>query len=92
MARPVRPLPRDTYQGWPDIVAENVLVEVARQFAENVRAQVGDQSVRSCAERCDISHVTLKRILDGTVWPDMYTIAKLEIGFNVDLWPGRIER
>jgi len=92
MARPERALPREMFQGWPDIASIDPLSEVARQFAENLREQMGDKSLRACAQQCGISHVTLMRILDGTVWPDMFTIAKLELGFDADLWPGRVTR
>jgi hypothetical protein len=66
--------------------------EVARRFTENLSAAIGDQSVRAAAQQADVAHATILAILEGRVWPDMYTIAKLERGLDADLWPGRIDK
>jgi transcriptional regulator with XRE-family HTH domain len=65
--------------------------EVARQLAENLRLAIGDRSVRSVARAADVDHSTIAAILNGRTWPDLYTIAKLERGLGMDLWPGRIK-
>ncbi|MGG7507553.1 hypothetical protein [Plantibacter sp. YIM 135249] len=66
--------------------------EVARQLAKNVQAAIGDRSVRSVAKDTGVDHTTILAILGGRVWPDLYTIAKLELGLGADLWPGRQRR
>jgi transcriptional regulator with XRE-family HTH domain len=64
--------------------------EVARQFALNVRAAIGDRSIRAAAQDVGVDHSTIVAVLQGRTWPDLATIAKLELGFGVDLWPGRM--
>jgi len=63
--------------------------EVARQFALNLRGAIGERSVRDAARSAGVNHVTIQLILKGQRWPDLETIAKLERGLGVDLWPGR---
>jgi len=89
MARPERAKPRDVVPGWPDARSDDPVGEVARQFTLRLRAAIGDRSLRDAGTITGTSHVTLLKILDGQVWPDMATIAKLELGLGVDLWPGR---
>lgn len=87
MARPFRDRPRDLTPSWPDVPSTTSVGEVARQFALNLRSAVGDRSLRAAANACDLSHVTVASILDGRVWPDLETIAKLEDGLQTRLWP-----
>lgn len=47
------------------------------------------RSIRSVALDSGIGNVTLVSILAGKAWPDLATIARLETGLGVDLWPGR---
>ena len=89
MSRSARAKPRDLAPAWPDGPAETPIAEVARRFALNLREAIGDDSVRTVAYVAGLNHVTLIRIMDGTVWPDLETIAKIEFGFAKDLWPGR---
>jgi len=74
------------------MASEDPVGEVARRFAENLRIAIGEQSVRAVAQKSEVAHVTILAILDGRVWPDMFTISKLERGLDVDLWPGRISQ
>lgn len=78
--------------GWPSVPAVDPTAEVARQLAENLRAAIGERSIRSAARDADVDHATINAILNGRTWPDLYTIAKLERGLNADLWPGRLGR
>ncbi|WP_158613392.1 helix-turn-helix transcriptional regulator [Frigoribacterium sp. PhB160] len=39
------------------------------------------------AEAAGVTHTTLLSVLAGQVWPDLETIAKLERGLGVALWP-----
>lgn len=90
MSRPSRPHPHELADGWPEVPAVDPTAEVARQLAQNLRAAIGDRSVRSAARDTDVDHATISAILNGKTWPDLYTIAKLERGLGADLWPGRI--
>ena len=72
---------------WPDMRSEDPIGEVARRFAQNLRRAVGDRSIRSVAEASGVTHTTLLSVLAGQVWPDLETIAKLEHGLGIDLWP-----
>lgn len=87
MARPFRARPCDLSDNWPDTPSASGVGEVARLFALNLRAAIGERSLRAAAAACDLSHVTLASILDGRVWPDLETIAKLEQGLQTRLWP-----
>lgn len=89
MSRPVRPKPRDLTPDWPDRPSPDPIAEVARVFALNIRTAMATRSARAVALSADISHVTLLAILDGRVWPDLATVAKLEHYLGVDAWPGR---
>jgi hypothetical protein len=35
-----------------------------------------------------VSHVTILNVLAGRAWPDLSTIARLEVALGVALWPG----
>lgn len=91
MPREVRPKPRDLTSSWPDTQADTGVGEVARRFALNLVAAIGNQSVRAAARDIGLNHVTLLGILDGRTWPDLETIAKIERGLKADLWPGRVD-
>jgi hypothetical protein len=66
--------------------------EVARQFALNVQAAIGDRSIRAASLDVGVDPSTMLSVLRGRSWPDLATIAKLESGFGVDLWPGRLNK
>lgn len=40
-------------------------------------------------EATGVDFTTIAAILNGEVWPDLMTIARLEVGLAKDLWPGR---
>ncbi|TFC35507.1 MULTISPECIES: helix-turn-helix transcriptional regulator [Cryobacterium] len=90
MSRPARPAPRDLVVGWPDVPSAGAVGEVARQFAVNVQAAIGERSVRAVARDAGLDHTTLLSVLHGRSWPDLATVARLENGLGVDLWPGRV--
>lgn len=74
---------------WPDVESQDPIGEVARQFAINLRTAMGARTLRDVAKLTDVDHTTIQAILQGRSWPDLYTMAKLEFGLGVDLWPGR---
>ena len=89
MARTHRASPAELTPGWPEAESPDPIAEVARQFALNVRAAIGSRSVRSMADASGMDHGGLLRVLAGETWPDLATIAKIERGLGVDLWPRR---
>ena len=90
MSRPARSAPRERSEKWPDVASLDPAGEVARQFALNVREAIGDRTLRAAGEATGVDHSTIQAILAGNAWPDLETIAKLEIGLDADLWPGRV--
>lgn len=89
MPRTARAKPRELAAGWPDVPAVDLVAEIARRFAVNLREAIGTSSVRSVAASLGLNHSTLLGIMDGQTWPDLETIAKIELGLNRDIWPGR---
>ena len=75
---------------WPHVASLDPIGEVARLFAENLRIAIGDRSIRAAANDAGVDHSTIMAVLQGRTWPDLATIARLEMGFGVDLWPGRV--
>ncbi|NQX22724.1 helix-turn-helix transcriptional regulator [Curtobacterium sp. VKM Ac-2852] len=78
-----------TASPWPDVPSEDALAEVARRLVLNVRAAMDGRSIRAVAVDVGVGNVTLSNVLAGKAWPDLATIARLEQGLDVDLWPGR---
>lgn len=63
--------------------------ETARRFANNLRAAMGKVSMRRVAADAGLDEGTLRRVLAGSVWPDLHTIARLEEALAVELYPRR---
>ena len=89
MPRPLRSTPRELVPSWPDGPAADAVGEIARRFAANVRDAIGARSIRKAAESIGVHHATLLAILDGRTWPDLETIAKIELGLGTEIWPRR---
>lgn len=87
MVRTSRPRPVDLVAPWPHGATRDPAGRAAAGFAMALRTAMGDRSTGSVAADCGLNHQTLHGILDGVVWPDMYTIAKLEHGLRTRLWP-----
>ena len=87
MANAKRLLPVELCSGWSENPSDNPSTEAVRQFAQNVRGAIGDNSVRSVAAECGLSHVTVLNALNGKSWPDAWTITHLERGLNTEPWP-----
>jgi len=62
-------------------------VETARLVAVNLRAALDGMSLRQANRLTGVDHTTIAAILNGTVWPDLHTLARLEHGLNARLWP-----
>ncbi|MFD5410388.1 helix-turn-helix domain-containing protein [Streptomyces sp. NPDC060048] len=46
-------------------------------------------SVAELSRRSGVSRLTIANVLAGRVWPDLLTVASLELALERDLWPGR---
>ncbi|WP_108250378.1 helix-turn-helix domain-containing protein [Planctomonas deserti] len=91
MPRPTRTPPLARTESWPNVPSPDPSGEVARRFALNLRSALGAKSLRAAADVTGVDHSTIQAILQGRVWPDLETIAKLERGFGVVLWPGLVD-
>jgi hypothetical protein len=88
MPRNPRPRPVDLVSPWPKGRTSDSAGRVAASFARSLGKAIDERdSVRAAAIECGLNHQTLHAILNGEVWPDMYTIAKLESGLGLQLWP-----
>lgn len=87
MPRPHRPVPADSVDNWPDTPSPVPEVETARQVALNLRAALDGTSTRRASRATGVDHTTIAAILNGTVWPDLNTLARLEHGLGARLWP-----
>lgn len=88
------PAPRATPAGelgaaWIDTEASDPVVEVARRFALGLREAVAEQGLRAVAAKAGMSHSVVSAVIAGSRWPDLRTVARLEISLDRDLWPGR---
>ncbi len=74
---------------WPTgILRGPIEAEYARQFALRLATAMGDRPIREVARAADVSHTTVIAVLSGGRWPDMATVAKLEVALASNLWPG----
>ena len=61
-------------------------VYLAAGLSLRLNTKIGDESIRYIAKKSDLSPQTLLNILNGTTWPDLRTIAKLEVALGAKLW------
>lgn len=78
MPRTSRPTPAELAPGWPDAPSADVAGEAARRFAISLRAAIGDRSIRAAARDAGLSHAALLGYLNGSTWPDLYAISRLQ--------------
>lgn len=88
--RHARPSPSEHVLGgeWPDGSFDAYDAEVAAGFVRNLQVAIGSRSLREVARQAGIHHTTVMRILAGDVWPDLSSIARLELALGCPLWPG----
>ena len=89
MANRRRETPAQLTESWPDVPSRDAAGETARQFALNLRAAIGDRSVRSVAREVGIDEGTIRNVLSGAAWPDLHSIARLEHSLRSRLYPWR---
>lgn len=82
-----RDAPAELVDGWPNEASVDPAVETARRLAINLRDALGGTSVRTVAAASHLNYTTIYAVLNGTTWPDLMTVARLEAGLDVDLWP-----
>lgn len=93
MPRPPRSLPREGCPDWShEFVFDASLfdlpdVAIAVAFARNLREAMDGRSGREVGRLTGVDFTAINKILRGQTWPDMRTIALLEAGLGVDLWP-----
>lgn len=85
--RPARRSPRELSPLWPDAPSDDPVAEVARLLCLNVRAALEGRSVREFSRVTGVDRTTIGTILAGDAWPDLQTIARLEIALGRPLWP-----
>ena len=61
-------------------------VHIAAALATRLHKRISVESIRYVAKRAGLGPRTIINILNGTTWPDLRTIAKLEIALNGRLW------
>ncbi|MEV6104463.1 helix-turn-helix transcriptional regulator [Streptomyces sp. NPDC051940] len=77
---------------WPNAaLAEHhgaaVAQALARRLAEAMAAR--QLSAKRLALDAGVNRQTIANVLAGSTWPDLLTIASLELALDADLWPGR---
>lgn len=97
VSRSSRPRPRDLVDWREESIGgmkpvNSADVAVAMQLADNLRKAIGDRSVREVGVTCGVAYNSVRSILFGAGWPDIRTVALLEAGLGVDLWPSGTAR
>lgn len=87
MKKPPRHKPAELTSSWPTVASSDAAGEAARRFVLNLRAAMGDRSIRGIAVSADLDEATVRHVLAGTVWPDLLTIARLEAALGKPLYP-----
>ena len=87
--RPTRPAPRTHSPAWPDAPCGDPVAETVRLLSVRLRAAIGGRALRAVGASTGVDHTVVLDILNGNAWPDVATLARLEHGLGVDLWPGR---
>lgn len=87
MSRVSRPTPADLTPGWPESPSPDYAAEIARQLAQNLKVSLGKRSVRSAVEGAEVDEATVRRILAGSIWTDLRTIARLEYALGARIYP-----
>ena len=88
MKKQKRLTPAAGAENWPEERAADHSTETARVLALNLRAALTGKSVRAVARESGIDEGTIRRVVTGSVWPDLRTISSLERALGVLLYPG----
>lgn len=75
---------------WPREPCEDADAEFVRLLVESLREAMGEWSIRRTAEAAGMDHGIVTRLLAGKTWPEAVTVARLERGLGVRLWPDHV--
>lgn len=89
MPRPKRAAPNASSDSWPDARCADPTAEVMRRLAVNLRTAIGGRSIRLVERETGVDHTLIGKLLAGSAWVEAATVARLEKGLGVSLWPGR---
>jgi ASC-1-like (ASCH) protein len=74
---------------WPDTVisdnAARVVQHIARAAGERIAAL--KWSLRAVEAATGVSRMAVAALIEGSSWPDVQTVVRLEVGLNCRLWP-----
>ena len=82
--------PRTLYKNWPvDADITDRAHMRAQKFCANLHRFMDNNNLSQAdvARRCGLSDRTVSDVLLGNVWPTAETIARLEVGLTIRLWP-----
>jgi hypothetical protein len=89
--KPAKPRhPHEFCDDWPDLPCSDPIAEVARQVALRLRDALDGVSLREARDLTGVDHTSIADVVSGQAWPTLKTLARLEAGLGVDLWPGRL--
>lgn len=74
---------------WPDceVDPENRAAVVALRVSLLARNESEQRGQRALAQAAGLSHTTLARVIGGTIWPTIATVAALEAACGQSFWP-----
>lgn len=75
---------------WPLSPVLDPVQESIRRYVLNLVRAIGEDSIRSAAERTEVNYSTLHAVLRGEAWPDAITVARTEQGLGTRLWDGPV--
>lgn len=64
-----------------------VAAEYARQISQSLGRRLEGESISDVARRAGLARSTIQRLLAGTSWGDVVTLASLESALQAPLWP-----
>jgi hypothetical protein len=85
--RPRRLTPGEFGESFPHGPLNDVPAEMARLTALNLIAAIGNRSLREIGDVTGVDRTTIAEFIAGKSWPDIATLAKLEVGLDAELWP-----
>lgn len=89
MVRPKPGSPASLYPGWPDSLDVTVTEhQMIQAMVINLRRQRSlFRTVKAMSARTGVPSSTISDVLGGNAWPSLETVARLEVGLGVRLWP-----
>jgi transcriptional regulator with XRE-family HTH domain len=69
------------------VECQDPISETARLLALNLTAPMDGRTTRAIAALTGVDFTVIGDVLRGDTWVDLATIARLEHGLSVDLWP-----